>query len=98
MVISSSPARSNDQSLVVATFSTTSSGSPRCSVIISIRDIPLSTMPLGCGMRTPPHARHVPEGRGPGWELVDCSGANHFTHEYKRPDSGEQSALGTGNG
>src|SRR5262245_3004023 len=54
MVISSSPARSNDQSWVAATRSTSSSGFARILSLVSIRDIPVSALPLFiCDARDP---------------------------------------------
>src|SRR5215208_2684632 len=52
MVISSSPARSNDQSLVAATCSTTSRGLARDASLKSIRDMPVSTCRFEVGCAT----------------------------------------------
>ena len=59
MVISSSPARSNDHSLVEATRSTTSRGLPRDCSLKSMRDIPVSTCRFEVEMHALPHA-HSP--------------------------------------
>src|ERR1700704_1744560 len=92
MVISSSPARSNDQSLVAAMRSTTSSGLTRACWLKSMRDIPVSALPLGSRMRTPPHAHHAALDADPGG-AVDRSGANHLRFEYMPLDSTGQSAI-----
>src|SRR5438128_2049699 len=92
MVISSSPARSNDQSLVAAMRSTMSSGLTRACSLKSMRDIPVSTLPLGSRMRTPPHAHHAALDAVPGGAL-DRSAANHLRFEYKPLDSMGQSPI-----
>src|SRR5467141_602332 len=83
MVISSSPARSNDQLLVVATRSTTSSGLTRDCSEKSVRDMPRlhpCRSEVGCAHR--PHAHHAAWTRSPLVEPIERSGANHLRVEY----------------
>src|SRR5712692_9206137 len=81
MVISSSPARSNDQLLVVASRWTTSRGLTRDCSEKSVRDTPVSTLPPGSGMRTQPHAHHAAFDAVPGGADVRA-GPNHLRVEY----------------
>ena len=82
MVISSSLARSNDQPLLDATRSTTSSRIHARLLVKLIRDMPASTMPLGSGMRTQPHASHAALDAVPGGAALTAPGANHLRDEY----------------
>src|SRR5262249_57620346 len=95
MVISSSPARSNDQSLVVARRSTISSGFRRSS-IVSMRDIPSPPCRPVCDAyadRT--HATVLDLEDAAPVELLIAPGRITWQIDYKRPDSvGESPIVG----
>src|SRR5258705_6409037 len=95
MVISSSPARSNDQSLVVAIRSTTSSGLPRDCSEKSIRDMPGSTAArLWDAHAICTHATPLFLRRGPGGARLPLRGRITWRFEYKRLIPGDKVPLG----